>query len=403
MDRTQEVGAAPALGQERYEFLDVLRGFSLVGIVLANMISYSLYLYLPESARAGMSTAPADRALDFLELVLVEGKFYTIFSVLFGVGFSILNDRAAAKSLVFHRFFLRRAGILCLIGIAHAVFFWHNDILLFYALCGALLLPFARARDGTIVASAMFAMATPAVIRLVGAIPPGSLSGPRDLLFERFGFTSNAMIDVWADGSFVDVVFLNVSTWFGQLDYVITSGMIFRIYGCFLLGLYIGRSGIHRNLHRYASMIRRLAILGIAIGVPLNVLYARTFDSVSWLHSLVASVAPLTLSTGYACLIALLWMRTNSRILPQIFAPVGRMALTNYVGQSVVCMLIFRGTGLGLGGTIGPTFYLPLGLAIYLIQLAASRLWLGYFQFGPLEWLWRVLTYGSRIPLMKRR
>ena len=76
------------------------------------------------------------------------------------------------------------------------------------------------------------------------------------------------------------------------------------------------------------------------------------------------------------------------------------MALTNYIGQSAICMLIFRGVGLGLGGTMGPTLYLPLGLAIYLVQLAASRAWLGRFQYGPLEWLWRMLTYGAAVPLL---
>ncbi len=401
MHHSQKIGAAPTSERERYEFLDVLRGFSLVGIILANMILHSLYINLPESTRAGMSTAQADRVLDFLELVVIEGKFYTIFSVLFGVGFSILNTRAAAKGLVFHRFFLRRAGVLALIGAVHAVFLWHDDILLFYALCGALLLPFTRASNRTIVAVAILATVAPALARLVRAIPPGSFSAPRDLLLQRFGFTADARVAIWAGGTFVENVLVNVSSWFGQLDTVITSGMIFRIYGCFLLGLYLGRNEIHKNLHRHANAIRRLAVLGIAVGLPLNVLYARTFESQSWLHALNASVALLTLSTGYTALIALLWMRANSRMVTQTFAPVGRMALTNYVGQSVICMLIFRGIGFGLGGTIGPTFYLPLGFAIYVAQLIASRLWLARFQFGPLEWLWRVATYGTRVPLAK--
>ena len=85
------------------------------------------------------------------------------------------------------------------------------------------------------------------------------------------------------------------------------------------------------------------------------------------------------------------------------FAPVGRMALTNYIGQSVICMMIFRGIGFGLGGTMGPSLYLPLGIAIYLVQLAASRVWLAWCQYGPLEWLWRMLTYGAAIPIQKTR
>ena len=116
--RARSVG--PTAAQERYEFLDVLRGLALAGIVLANMISLSLYLYLSESERASLSTASTDRVFDFLELTLIESKFYTIFSVLFGIGFAILMTRAEAKGMVFRRFFLRRAVFLYLIGLAHA-------------------------------------------------------------------------------------------------------------------------------------------------------------------------------------------------------------------------------------------------------------------------------------------
>jgi len=115
MEPVRRRSLGPTAGQERYEFLDVLRGLALAGIVLANMISLSLYLYLSGSEKAALSTASTDRVLDSLELVLIESKFYTIFSVLFGIGFSILMTRAEAKGLVFRRFFLRRALFLYLI------------------------------------------------------------------------------------------------------------------------------------------------------------------------------------------------------------------------------------------------------------------------------------------------
>jgi len=125
------------------------------------MILYSLYLYLPEAARVSMSTYSTDRVLDFLELMLIEGKFYTIFSVLFGIGFSILLTQAQAKSSVFHRFFLKRMFFLFLIGVAHAVLVWHDDILESYALCGALLLPFVRVRNRTLIAFSVLALVAP--------------------------------------------------------------------------------------------------------------------------------------------------------------------------------------------------------------------------------------------------
>ncbi len=348
-----------------------------------------------------MNTHSTDRILDFLELVLIEGKFYTIFSALFGIGFSILLTRAQAKGLLFHRFFLRRLFFLYLIGAAHAILFWHNDILQFYALCGALLLPFVRVRNRTIIVFSALALVAPAVITLAGAIPPGSFTAPRDMLFDRFGFTHGTRIDLLTSGSVAQIVRLNVSNWFGQLDHVITSGMLFKIFGCFLLGFYLGRNEIHKHLERYRPVIKRLAFFGTAVGVPLNVIYAYTFSSESWLHTVSDTVAILPLSAGYASLLCLVWICPNGNKLLHHFAPVGRMALTNYVGQSVICTFIFYGTGFGLGGKMGPTLYLPVGFAVYLFQVMASRVWLSRFRFGPLEWLWRMLTYGSWIPLTK--
>jgi uncharacterized protein len=338
-----------------------------------------------------------------VELFLIESKFYTIFSVLFGIGFSILMTRADAKALLFHRFFLRRMAFLLLIGLAHALFFWENDILETYAVCGVSMLPFARARNPTIALASLLAFAAPAVLHAVGGIARGTFIPPPDLLFAYFGSSAETHVAVLAHGGFLDIVRVNAASWFGQVDYVIRSGMIFRIYGCFLLGLLIGRNGIHRELRRYAPAVRRTAIAGLAIGLPLNVVFARTFDSGTWLEVLVATAGVIPLSAGYAAALAWAWMGARERLLVSVFGPVGRMALTNYVAQSAIAMLIFRGVGLGLGGTMGPTLYLPVGLAIYVAQLAFSRAWLSRFQFGPLEWLWRMLTYGARVPLRKPR
>ena len=396
------MGMTPTLGQERYKFLDVLRGFALVGIITANMVLYSLYDSLSESAKMSMSTYPIDKVLDFLELTFIEGKFYTIFSVLFGIGFSILLTRSQARSAGFHRFFLRRMSILFLIGLAHAVLVWHDDILECYAVCGALLLPFVKVRNRTIIVFAILVLATGAVIKFTGAIPRHSFTGPREMLYARFGFTHESELARLTQGSVLDIWRQNLGDWFGQVDYIISSGMIFKIFGCFLLGFYIGRNEIYKRLENYRATIRRVAIGGLIIGIPLNLIYAYTFSSEEfWVRNLAEPTAILPLSAAYACFVCLLWLNQRWHRRVQIFAPVGRMALTNYVGQSVICTLIFYGTGLGLGGRMGPTLYLPIAFAVYLGQIAVSRMWLARFQFGPLEWIWRMLTYGRWVPMTK--
>jgi uncharacterized protein len=366
------------------------------------MVLYSLYDSLSKSAKMSMSTYPIDKVLDFVELTFIEGKFYTIFSVLFGIGFSILLTRSQARSAGFHRFFLRRMSILFLIGLAHAVLVWHDDILECYAVCGALLLPFVKVRNRTIIVFAILVLATGAVIKFTGAIPRHSFTGPREMLYARFGFTHESELARLTQGSVLDIWRQNLADWFGQVDYIISSGMIFKIFGCFLLGFYIGRNEIYKRLENYRATIRRVAIGGLIIGIPLNLIYAYTFSSEEfWVRNLAEPTAILPLSAAYACIVCLLWLNERWHRRVQIFAPVGRMALTNYVGQSVICTLIFYGTGLGLGGRMGPTLYLPIAFAVYLGQIAVSRMWLARFQFGPLEWIWRMLTYGRWVPMTK--
>ena len=393
---------APTPAQERYEFIDVVRGVALFGIVSANMSIYSLYLYLPDSVRKGMKTHRMDWALDYLELLFIEGKFYTIFSILFGVGFSLLVARSRASRAVFHQFFLRRVFFLFLIGAAHAVLFWHDDILQAYALCGALLLPFVAVRTRTILAFAVLALLAPIWIKLAGGIPSDFFTDAQNALFDRFGFRRDTVFQTWTSGTPGEIVRLNVCQWFSQVSFLITSGMIFQIFGCFLLGFCIGRNEVHQKLKLYRPVIRRIVIGGIAIGLPLNFFFAVTYSSNSWLRVLSGTFGILPLSAGYASLLCLIWLNSRGRELLRHFAPVGRMALTNYVGQSVICTLVFYGTGLGLGGTMGPTLYLPMGFAVYGLQVVASRWWLDRFRFGPLEWLWRMLTYGAFFPLRKR-
>ncbi|MDQ3486556.1 MAG: DUF418 domain-containing protein [Acidobacteriota bacterium] len=399
MQRPEQI--APAQGVERFELLDIVRGLALFGIVTANMISYSMYLYLPEAAKSAMNTHAADRVLDFLEIFLIEGKFYTIFSVLFGVGFSVLLSRGRAKNLVFHRFYLRRIGVLFVIGVAHGVLFWHNDILEAYAVCGALLLPFVTARDRTILTLAVLAYLIPAATKLVGGIPVGVLADAQGVLFQRIGVTRETLIEAWTQGGIGLIVRINAAKLLDQVSFVVGSGMLFKIYGCFLFGFYIGRHEAYRKCESGRSVLKRLAVAGFVIGVPLNAMYAASFDSGSWAETLSGTFGVPTLSCGYVALCCLIWLDTRGRHHLRHFAPVGRMALTNYVGQSVICSLIFYGTGLGLGGSMGPTYYLPIGFAVYAVQVLVSRLWLDRFTFGPLEWVWRMLTYGQRVPLTR--
>jgi uncharacterized protein len=391
----------PALKQERYQILDVLRRFALIGIVTANTVLYSLFLYLPETQfKTVLSTWP-NRIADFLELAFIEGKFYTIFSVLFGIGFSILLNRASQESHNFHAWFLKRVFFLFLIGPTHAFFVWPADILATYATCGALLLLFTRAKNRTILICAFVLLLSPIVIYIAGGIHPTFLREIRSALMIHFGFSLENRIQIWASGSYVEMIKLNFCSWFSQIHFIISSSMIFSIMGNFLLGFYLGKNQSYNKLDVYASLIRKLMIVGFLIGIPMNILYAWTFYDESLITKLSATFGIVPLSMAYVCSICLLWLNHGWQKRMLLLAPVGRMALTNYISQSIIFTAIFYRPS--LGGKVGPAIYLPIGILVYCAQIFISNYWLKFAEFGPIEWLWRMLTYSKRLPLLRKQ
>lgn len=248
---------------------------------------------------------------------------------------------------------------------------------------------------------AIAALLAPLLLYPLGGIPVDWLLDARVSLYERFGFTRETRLLTYTQGSVEDIVRLNMCNWFGQASYVIGSGMIFKIYGCFLLGFLFGRHEFHKQLPQHKALIKRIALWGVSVGLPLNFIYATVFETETWAEVMIGCFGVLPLSAGYAAVLCLIWLRADGPRRLRHFAPVGRMALTNYIGESVICTLIFYNTGLGLGGTVGPTIYLLVGFPVYAFQVVASGWWLARFRFGPLEWLWRMATYGQRIPLAK--
>ena len=380
----------------------MLRGAALLGIVTANMYLYSLYWRLSDAAKTALPTAVTDGPVEFIELVV--GRVQVLHTLLAAVWRRLFDPAQSRKRQRhrFRRFFVRRATFLFLIGAAHAVFVWQHDILGAYALCGILLLPFVSARPLVILAVAIAALLAPIVLHPLGGVPVGWLTDAQTALYERYGYSRETALLTYTQGSVADILRLNFSNWFAQVSGLISSGFIFRVYGLFLLGFLFGRQEIYKQLPQHRALIKRIALWGLSIGLLLNFFYARVFETRTWADMLLGSVAVLPLSLAYAALLYLIWLGPEGPRRLRYFAPVSRMALTNYIGQSVICTLIFYNTGLGLAGTVGPTIYIPIGFGVYAIQVAASGWWLARFRFGPVEWLWRMATYGQWIPLSKQ-
>jgi uncharacterized protein len=406
---------SPVQQQERAQILDVLRGLAILGILLNNIYGFSGYGFLTEEMRQQFNTFKADQFLNFLQITFVEGKFYSLFSLLFGIGFSIILIRNQQKGINPLPVFYRRLGVLLLIGAAHLYFLWQGDILLLYALVGLLLPLFRNCSNKTLLIWAtVFVLAPIAIdaLRLWLKWSPGDFLLPIGLsIDEKVGLTEdNWRTYIFIKGSgFTEWWNWQQTSFIYRYQYILNSNRILKVLGMFLIGFYVGRKMIYANLDEYGSLFRRVMKWGFALGLPASIVMYLFEGDGKYIHAhwyglfdtvfYALSVVPLSLA--YASAICLFWIKRKGISRLYVFAPVGRMALTNYLMQTLIASFLFYGAGLGLGQKFGLVVLFPIVIGIYAMQVLYSSIWLKHFQYGPMEWIWRQLTYGERMPLKK--
>lgn len=395
---------SPVKTSERFIILDALRGFALLGICMANFPEFSLYTFLSPEAAASMPTAVQDKITRYLLYIFVDGKFYTLFSLLFGLGFSIIIRNAERKGVNGFRIFYRRMGMLMLFGLLHLMFIWSGDILLLYALLGMLLPFFRQMPDKKLLGWALFFLILPIGVDLVCEITRTNLALPFIRLQEtycaEYGINGTNFAYWLHDAEDYGTVFqFLVQGACVRMQEFIIGNRYFKVLGLFLVGFYIGRNRIYTDLEGRKNLLVKVCRLGLIIGLPCSLLYAWSsmggHPLSDTLHSLFYFISVYPLGFAYAAGLCLLYLPVKSLSIWKWLAAPGRMALTNYIGQSVIGMFLFYGIGLGWGSTIGLLQTEVIVLAVFLFQMLFSRLWLSGFKFGPLEWIWRMLTYGK--------
>jgi uncharacterized protein len=405
--------ATPVAETERIDLIDVLRGFALLGILAANMPLYSHPL-LVSGTGLPRGNSPLDGVADFVVAWLATGKFYPLFSVLFGLGVSIQLERAAARGVDFKRYFVRRMLILLGMGVAHALLVWNGDILVVYALVGLLLFLFRNARPRTLLIWAAVLFAIPlalglsnALIGVVAAVAMGPALGAFNVA-ATLNQINRLAIETYARGSWGQIFVWRAVEWLVMmLSSLLNAGP--HILGLFVLGMYAGKTRLFSDLPGHLSLFRKGLLYGLLVGLPANLLIALARSSVNGnlLSPLLLLSQPLLLVTGplltagYVGAFAALARRPSIHRLLRPLAAAGRMALSNYLMQSIVCTTLFYSYGLGLFGQVGAFAGLALTFGLWSVQLIVSWLWLRAFRFGPLEWLWRSLTYGRRQPMRR--
>lgn len=403
MDNTGPVGS-----KERYILLDALRGLALFGICLANFPEFSLYSFLHTEATAAMPTAGIDRLVRYLQYLFIDGKSYTLFSLLFGIGFSIILSNATRKQVNGFSIFYRRMILLLLIGFVHLMFLWSGDILMLYALLGLLLPMFRNVSDkGLLTASAIFLLlpaGIDAFLTLTGFNPSAPVVRAQQYYCARYGITDENFA-YWLRNAdtYRDVFKFLIQGAFVRMQEFIDGNRACKVMGLFLLGFYIGRNRLYTRLEEKKKMLKLAIAWCGGIGFPASLLYAwsamneHPFGLAG--HTILYTISIYPLGMAYAAGFSLYYLRNGERRIFRWLAAPGRMALTNYIGQSVWGMLIFYGIGFGMGADMGLIYVLLIATGVYLAEVVSSLVWLHYFRYGPLEWIWRMLTYGKWLPL----
>lgn len=384
---------------DRIEILDGLRGFALFGILLANILVWSGWLIMTDSQRLALAGSEAVTWQYRFHHLVVDGKFYTLFSLLFGAGFALQIARLADKGsngLVIYR---RRVLILLAIGLLHSWFIWDGDILTLYALLGLLLPIFRnwRDRDLMLLAAVLIFIVPPlgiGLFSLLGWKPHEALYGVSFAMAEAMGAnTAPDQAIAWVArpdfmGWFSWVFSGTPFSWALRLE----TWRIPKVLGIMLIGMVVGRQLASGTLLENRRLLSKIVLIGMAVGLPASIIYAVIpgLGQADW-PSLIGTV-PLALA--YAAAFVLVWR--SARPLLRHLVPVGRMALTNYLMQSIVGTLVFYGIGLGLVGKLQPLTIYAVAVAIFGTQIVLSRWWLSRHEQGPMERLWRLLTYGGK-------
>ncbi len=382
----------PPSGAERLEHIDALRGFALAAVLLVNLRDLSLYGFLSDEARASLPTAHWDNIFSPILTALIERKAITIFTLLFGISFA-LQLRRVARGPGFLIFYIRRLLVLLTIGVVHG-FFWFGDVLRYYAVMGFFLLPTMRLRPRMLVC-----------IGLLLALFPWTLFHPSSGFLNRAALPVDQMtastLAAFSSGSLSEMLRANIS--YDLSIRLMEWSFPMAVLGRLFIGAAIGGSDALVKPKEHTRFWRRVMTITMPIGVGLTLVASLNDDRIvpQTLAPTISGTASLSLGLAYIAIFILLFQLPMWRQWMSPLIAVGRMALTNYLLQTFAAIILFYGVGFGIGPRFGLIGTLPFLATIFVIQIIFSRWWLVRFHFGPVEWIWRCLSYGSLIPMRK--
>ncbi|MFG1653870.1 DUF418 domain-containing protein [Micromonospora sp. NPDC049275] len=364
--------------------VDALRAVALLLILIVNIAFFAsgyAFQLVPDPAQDSWG----DRTVLWLVELLFTMKAYLLFSFLFGYSFTLQLDSAARRGVDFAPRFRRRLAGLFVLGILHAVLLFQGDILTTYALLGLALLAMRRVAVGTALRTAVLVTGGIGFVLALAAVGGVQLvTDPATAL--AAGQRSTEALQ----GGLGSVIAEHVRQLPAMVGALVVQGPL--AFSAFLVGYAAGRRRLLTTVVENQQLLRRVQHIGYPVGLAGAVVFASGGGTAN-LTGLTAGVltAPL-LAAAYAASLLQFFQTDRGRRVVAVLAPAGRMSLSNYLGQSLLCVLVFTGVGLGLAGSVAPAFVVLIAVAIYGVQLAVSAVWMARFRYGPMEWLLRAWT-----------
>lgn len=402
----EQTGITPIQAAERINEIDIIRGVALFGILMVNMSFYKYPVYMeriPSQFPEGLERLSAM----FIQLFFT-GNFYAVFSFLFGLGFFIFMDRTMKKGLELKPLYRRRLAALLVFGLLHIVLFWSGDILFTYAITGFILLTFRNvsleAIKKWILALFIFAFLFNTTVSFFKSV--GDFFAPDKYQAVMDELIGSALV-MYTEGTFVELMLYRLVN---EIPYVVV-GVIFwipQVLAFFLCGLYAGRKGVFNNIPAHIPMFKKIRTRGLLVGGLFLLLYALIDFGILAVHpllnfSLLSGINYLASIFIFSAYISMIVLGVQGGFWKKVLTPVGeagKMALTNYLSQTLICVIIFYGYGFGLYGRVPVSTGILITIAIFLVQVAWSNAWMRKFKYGPMEWFWRFLTYKKRQQFM---
>ncbi len=427
---TSKTSAIPVTERQRLISVDALRGFALLGILVMNIPWFAFYSFAFFNPRLDGGFEGLNFATWLGSHLIFDAKMMSIFSMLFGAGLILMVDRVERRGLSAAGVYYRRLGWLFVIGLLHAYLLWMGDILVAYSLCGLLLYPIRRWRPTKLIMLGSlllligvalnmaqghffeFARAqseAAAAAEAAGQEPSGLQMGMRD---EWEGIISGfhpptkeyARMRAGYQAPYLEYVAFNAPQALTMQTFLFLAWALWRVLGLMMIGMALMRLGVF-SAERSTAFYMKLGAVGYGVGLPIVGFgafqsIAHDFDFIQlfqmdWTYNYIGSIL---VALGHVALVMLIIRSGAFRGAIHALSAVGRMALTNYLMQSLLCAAIFFGWGAGLWGTLERFEVLGVIVAIWVFQLVVSPLWLSQFRFGPVEWLWRTLTYMKLQP-----